>query len=122
MTYIFEDFVEFSNMKREDYIKELKEEAKELPLSSIIEKLDLDELGRDIAEEKNHRFKKGNPISFSIRPVYINFDISVYPDKTEFNRDGSEIRTYTGESAVNFYDALFKKIEKAIKERDDIPF
>ncbi len=123
MSYIFSDFVEFSNMKREDYIKELKKEAKKLPLSSIIKSLDLDEIGRDVAREKNHRFKKGNPISFSISPVYINFDISVYPDKTKLNRDSLEIREYTGKSAVNFYNALFKKIEKTIEDYDNsVPF
>ncbi len=123
MGYLFEDFVEFSDMKKTDYIDELKKEAKKLPLSSIVENLNLNEIGKEVAREKNYKFEKGTPFSFSIRPIYIHFDLLVYPDKTKLQRDGSEIREYGGKSAVDFYNTLFKEIEEAIKEdQNDMPF
>jgi len=121
MSHIFEDFVEFSNMKRANYIDELKEEAKKLPLSSIIEALDFDEIARDVAR-KNCNFEKGTPISFPIYPIICSFDISVYPGKTKLRRDNFEVREYIGKSAVDFYNTLFKKIEEAIEESRDVPF
>ena len=110
-------------MKIEDCIKELKEEAKKLPLSSIIKSLDLDEIGREVARKKNYRFEWGTPISFSIRPITSSFDILAYRNKTNLIRRGFEIRKYTGKSAIIFYYSLFKKIEKAIEDyANEVPF
>lgn len=121
MSYPFEDFAEFCSMKRDDYIEKLKEEAKKVPLSSIVELLDLDEIGQGVAREENHQFEKGTPISFSIHPRNLSFDISVWPDKTTLSRDHYEIIEYTGESAAKLYTALAERIVAEI-ENYEPPF
>jgi len=118
----FEDFVELADMDRSDYKEKLKERAKNLPLNSIIECLDLDDLGDTIAREGNYQFEKGNSISFSIHPITCSCSISASPNKITLSRDNLEIRQYTGKDVVNLYNKLSDKIKEAIEWHQDIPF